>query len=365
LANGALSFVVPSWRVDVGLEEDLVEEVARHVGYDKIASELPPSNMSGEYQPSEIKRRALRRVLTDLGFDEAINFSFIDTTQDEQFELIPSLVAETGTAGLVTLQNPILEDVTRMRASLLPGLLQSLRNNFNHGTRDVRLFEIGRVFANSGAGELPRERDALGLIATGGAIEEGRAQATREIDFYELKGALEAAVAAMKRGPLRFSKANVKHLRDGQAARIMLPDGCLIGNIGRLSESIAASYKFRQPVYVAELDLTALLDSEERPVQYKPLPRYPSVVRDVTLIVSREMSFDELVQAIDAERIADYSEAKFVGTYEGKNIPEGKRSITVRIEYRSDERTLRDEEVEERHRKLINSLVKKFNAELH
>jgi phenylalanyl-tRNA synthetase beta chain len=132
-----------------------------------------------------------------------------------------------------------------------------------------------------------------------------------------------------------------------------------------LSESITTSYKFRQPIFVAELDLTALLDSEPRPTQYKPLPRYPSVVRDVTLIVDRELSFVELVQAVDSETIPDYSKTKLVGTYEGQGIPEGKRSVTLRIEYRSDERTLRDEEVEERHRGLIDSLLKKFNAELH
>lgn len=366
--NETLAFVVPSWRVDVGIEEDLVEEIARHAGYDKMASELPPSNMSGEYQPSELKRRALRRTLADLGFDEAINFSFIDLVHDEQLEMIPGL-AVGGNAGLVTLANPILEDATRMRASLLPGLLASLRNNLNHGTRDVRLFEIGRIFANSAVAELPEERDALGLIATGSVVEEGSAQASKEIDFYDLKGALEAAADAMKLGPLRFSSAPVRHLREGQAARIMLgirtPIGAVIGTAGRLSESIAGSYKFRQPVYVAELDLTALLDSEQRTVQYKPLPRYPSVVRDVTLLVRRDISLSELLEAVDSERVGDHSGTTLVGTYEGKNIPDGKRSITLRIEYRSDEKTLRDEEVEQRHRELIDSLLKKFGAELH
>jgi phenylalanyl-tRNA synthetase beta chain len=118
-------------------------------------------------------------------------------------------------------------------------------------------------------------------------------------------------------------------------------------------------------VYLAELDLTALLESAPRTVQYKPLPRYPSVVRDVTLLVGRDINFAELLEAVDSERIADYSTAKLVGTYEGKNIPEDKRSVTLRIEYRSEEGTLRDDEVEERHRKLIDSLMKKFNAELH
>jgi len=363
--GNTLTFAVPSWRADVSIEEDLVEEIARHVGYEKIASELPPSNVSGEYQPTEMKQRSLRRALKDAGFDEAINFSFIDTAHDEQFELIPGLVAEANNVGFVALKNPIIDEATRMRPTLLPGLLESVRHNLNHGIRDVRLFEIGRVFAKSDTGELPNERDALALIATGGATEEGRAQATREFDFYELKGALEAGVEAMKLGPLGFAGDSIKHLREGQSAPIYLPDGTKLGSIGRLSEAIAASYKFRQPIYVAELDLTALLESRECATQYKPLPRYPSVVRDVTLLVSRDVAFQQLRNAVDSEHIADYSGTKLVGTYEGQSIPEGKRSVTLRIEYRSDERTLRDEEVEERHRALIDSLVKKFHAELH
>lgn len=367
--SGALGFVVPSWRIDVSLEEDLVEEIARHVGYDKIGSELPPSNMAGEYQPSEMKRRDLRRAFKSLGFDEAINFSFIDIENYDQIELFPGFAESGESEYFATLKNPIIDEAFLMRPTLLPGLLQSVRHNLNHSIRDVRLFEIGRVFAKAEAlelrVELPNEREALGLIATGGAIEEGHAQATRKIDFYELKGGLEAAVDAMQLGPLRFSKTEAKHLRDGQAARISLADGTALGSIGRLAESIATSYKFRQPVYVAELDLTALLDSVERPTQYVPLPRYPAVVRDVTLLVSRDVSFAELVQAIDSEQIADYTGATLVGTYEGKNIPENKRSVTLRLEYRSDERTLRDEEVEERHRGLIDSLLQKFSAELH
>jgi phenylalanyl-tRNA synthetase beta chain len=367
-SSGALSFVVPSWRIDVGLEEDLVEEIARHVGYDKIASELPPSNMAGEYQPSEMKRRELRRAFKSLGFAEAINFSFIETAHDERFELLPALTtvaADAGPEPLIALSNPIIEGATRMRPTLLPGLLESVRHNLNHGTRDVRLFEIGRVFAGSGAGQLPQECEALGLIATGGAIEEGHAEATRELDFYELKGALEAGVDATKLGPLSFSRAKVKHLREGQSAEITLPDGTAIGSIGRLAESIAASYKFRQPVYVAELDLTALLDSEQRSIQYRPLPRYPAVARDVTLLVNRDVNFAELGKAIDSEQIADYTGAMLVGIYEGENIPANKRSITLRLEYRAEDRTLRDEEVEERHRRVIDSLLKKFSAERH
>jgi phenylalanyl-tRNA synthetase beta chain len=360
-----LSFVVPSWRSDVALEEDLIEEIARHVGYDQIASELPPSNMAGEYQPSEMKRRDLRRALRSLGFDEAINFSFIDTAHDERFQLLPAIEQEASRELLVKLSNPIIDEAVRMRPTLLPGLLESVRHNLNHGIRDVRLFEIGRVFAGSPAKELPREFEALALIATGGAKEEGHAEASREIDFYELKGALEAAVDAMKLGPLAFQKANVKHLRDGQAATITLNNGTALGTIGRLAESIAGSYKFRQAVYVAELDLTALLSSQGQSTQYAPLPRYPAVIRDVTLLVDRDVNFADLVHASDAQAIPDYAGVRLVGTYEGENIPTDKRAITLRMEYRSEDRTLRDEEVEERHRGLIDSLLIKFNAKLH
>ena len=363
--SGATTYSIPSWRGDVAIEEDLIEEVARHTGYDKIGSELPPSNIAGEYQPAEMKRRDLRRVLRNQGFDEAINFSFIEARHDDEFEPLPGMKDS-----FVTLSNPILEDAVRMRQTLLPGLLQSIRHNLNHGIRDVRLFESGRIFAASRANEpppseLPREREALALIGTGGALEEGRAQSEREIDFYELKGALEAAADAMRVGPLEFQKAEVKHLREGQSAKITLADGTVVGSVGRLAETIAASYKFKQPVFVAELDLTALLDSESRTIQYHSLPRYPSVVRDVTLLVQRDVNFADLVRAIDARQIQDYVRTKLVGIYEGANIPGDKRAITLRAEYRSNERTLRDEEVEERQRGMIDSLVEKFSAELH
>jgi phenylalanyl-tRNA synthetase beta chain len=124
-------------------------------------------------------------------------------------------------------------------------------------------------------------------------------------------------------------------------------------------------YKFKQPVFIAELDLTALLESAEKAVQYRPLPRYPAVVRDVTLLLDRKVSLAELLKTLSSEAVADYRGAKLVGTYEGANIAQDKRSVTLRIEYRSDERTLRDEEIEEKHSRLVDSLLQNFAAELH
>ena len=226
-----LNFTAPSWRVDIALEEDLVEEIARHTGYEKIRSELPPSNMAGEYQPAEMKRRELRRALKASGFDEAVNFSFIETGHDEEFETIPAFASDGRRQAFVSLRNPILEEAVRMRPTLLPGLLKAVRHNLNQGLRDVRLFEIGRIFTGSEAHELPQEREALGLVATGAASEEGRAQAPRELDLYDLKGSLEAAIEVTNLGPIQFSKGTIKHLREGQAAIMKLADGTTIGTI--------------------------------------------------------------------------------------------------------------------------------------
>jgi phenylalanyl-tRNA synthetase beta chain len=358
-SDGRMSFKVPSWRVDVEQEEDLVEEVARHTGYEKIGSELPPANAAGEYQPSEMQLRSLRRALNAFGFDEAINFSFIP--QDHRFELIPAFRGHE--SDQPQLANPIIDDSAWMRSTLLPGLLGSLRHNLNHGIRDVRLFEIGRIFSLFTPGQLPEETLTLAIVATGGALEENKAQPNRELDFFDLKGALETAVDWMNLSPLSFSQTTARHLRVGQTARIKLADGREIGTMGRLAENVASSYKFRQPVFVLELDLSSLINGPAKVIQYSPLPRYPSVLRDLSLLVNRNVALEEIFSAVNDQRVPDCRSVKLVGTFEGGNIQSSKRSVTLRLEYRSDERTLRDEEVEERHTRLTSSLLEAFAAE--
>ena len=358
-SSGEIDFTVPSWRVDVEQEEDLVEEVARHTGYDLIGSELPPASAAGEYQPAEMKQRLLRRALNASGFYEAINFSFV--AEQSQIELIPWFADQEISQSEV--KNPIIEDASRMRLTLLPGLLNSLRHNLNHGLRDVRLFELGHVFAVHKKGELPWERLALGMVATGGVLEESRAQVDRELDFFDLKGALESGVTGINLSALKFAKADVKHLRVGQSAEIRTSDNTKIGTMGRLAQEIASSYKFRQPVFVLELDLASLLATTEQQVLYTPLPRYPSVVRDLSLLVSRDISFAEIVELIKQRSKSECRDVMLVGTYEGASIPAGKRSITLRLEYRLDDRTLRDEEVDEQHAQLTSVLLQTFGAE--
>jgi phenylalanyl-tRNA synthetase beta chain len=355
---------IPSWRHDVSIEEDLIEEVARHTGYDKIKSELPPSQLAGEYHSTEKRKRGLRRALADFGFDEAIGFSFIDVAHDGEFQLIPAFAdGEEGWEHFVTLQNPIVETWSRMRPSLLPGLLNAVRHNLNQGPRDVCLFELGRLFRVTERGELPAERQALGLVATGGALQADKATPIRDLDFFDVKGALCVAAEAMSLPPLTFEAGAVKHLRAGQSAIVQL-NGASIGSIGRLAEETATAHKFRQAVFVAEIDLTTLLQCPEQPVLYAPLPRFPSVTRDVSLLVDRRITVAELLQAAAQKKGGQCERVMFVGVYEGAGIPETRRSVTLRFEYRSAQTTLRDDEVDRMHWPTVEALKEQFNAEV-
>lgn len=377
-----VGFVVPTWRTDVSIEEDLVEEVARVYGYEKIEEALPPSPVTGEYLLGDRRRRAARQVLTAAGFDEAVSISFIDEagaldeTGASRFEPVPGLPQVEGGGPFVLLSNPIIEGARLMRPTLLPGLLEATRHNFNHGTRDVRLFETGRVFAartvmqdlaevdepEENREVRPNEVEAFALVVTGEALEEGRA-AGRPADFFDLKGAFEAAADAMRVGGLGFAPASVRHLRDGQAARVTL-NGVEVGSLGRLSEESAARYKFRQPVYVAEVSLTALLGSGERPALYAPLPRYPGAARDISLVAERRVTYGELRGAVLALGLEECRGVELVDVYEGANLPEGKRSLTLRVEYRADDRTLRDEDVDAMHARVVAALESGFGAQL-
>ncbi|HJR06580.1 MAG TPA: phenylalanine--tRNA ligase subunit beta [Pyrinomonadaceae bacterium] len=364
-ADGKANFVSPSWRTDIRIEEDLVEDVGRHFGYDKVSDALPASNVAGEYRAHEGRRRAARRALNACGFDEALSYSFIDAEHDEQFELLPGLVRrEDESSRFVTLGNPIIEGASRMRPTLLAGLLESLRHNFNHGTRDVRLFEVGRVFAaNADEGGQPQETDACAFVATGLATEEGHAGASRELDFYDLKGALESATDAMRVASLEFAATSARHLREGQAAQILL-EGRAVGTLGRLADQVAAAYKFKQPVYVAEVDFASLLAAAESGVRYAPLARFPSVMRDASLVVDRRVTFGEMQRAALELNLEHVRRVALVYVYEGERVAEGQRSVTLRLEYRADDRTLRDEEVDELHARIVGALEEKFGAQL-
>jgi phenylalanyl-tRNA synthetase beta chain len=357
-------YISPTWRHDLNIEEDLVEEVARHVGYGKIASELPPAYGAGEYLPAATREKLLRLRLIDLGFDEAVTYSFVDTGHDEIFEPVPGLIDARESERFVTLQDSVIEGAVRMRTTNLPGLLDAVRRNLNHKRRDLKLFEIGKVFAARSTDDgLPAEAENLTLVMTGSDALEGRMLATRELDFYDVKGAIEAALNAIGVDASQFSTADVKHLRRGQSAYVSV-DGRPIGFAGRLNDDIAADHKFRQSVYVAEVDLGAVMKLTPAQVNYRPLPRFPGVVRDVSFITPRNVTFDAIRSTAQAADVKLCQSVEFVDVYEGKGLAENERSITIRLEYRSEERTLVEDEVDAAHDRIVSAVVERLCVRL-
>jgi len=357
------TFTAPTWRHDIAIAEDLVEEVARIVGYDKIAEELPPAFGAGEYQPGESRKSRGRRALADLGFCEAISYSFIDSSSDGRFETVPGLVDGSLPEPHVTLKDSVIEGAVRMRPTLLPGLLEAVRTNFNQQEKNVRLFEIGKAFAASkNDGGLPAERELATLVVSGSETFEGKALGVRAIDFFDAKGAVEAFAEAIGTN-VTFKVGSVRHLRTGQSAEIQ-SNGKTIGYIGRLRDSVAERYKFKQPVFVAELDLDALLAGTRAVSAYTPLPVYPGVARDISLIVARSVEFENIRSLILGAGHDLLDEVRFVDVFEGKGIAEGERSLTIRLEYRSADRTLTDEEVDGVHAKIVSMIETETSARL-
>jgi phenylalanyl-tRNA synthetase beta chain len=348
-------YLAPSWRHDIAIEEDLVEEVARHAGYENIKAELPPAYGAGEYQPTEHREMRLRSALCELGFDEAISYSFIDVRYDGLIETVPGFAIEERDEPFVTLRDSVIEGAVRMRPTLLPGLLGALRHNLNHQRRDLKLFELGKAFSANSDGGLPNERELFAIVMTGGEINEGRSMPARDLDFYDAKGSVEAALDALGASNAVFSAADIKHLRRGQAASISF-NGRKVGSVGRLNGEIAADYKFKQGVYVAEIDLHAVLAQETEPIHYAPLPKFPSVVRDVSLAVNRSVTFALVRDSIAAMGLPNCRSIGFVDIYDGPGLSEQDRSLTIRLEFRSDERTLVETEVDEAYNTMIDAL---------
>lgn len=347
-------FIAPSWRHDIAIEEDLVEEIARHAGYENIKEELPPAFGAGEYQATEARKKLIRRTLADAGYDEAIGYSFIDTGHDDVFATVPELAGEGGHR-FVMLRDSVIEGAVRMRPTLVPGLLDAVRHNLNHQRRDLRLFELGKAFSSDGEGKLPSERELFAVALTGGLIGEGRQLAARELDFYDAKGAVESALEAIGVSSATFAAEDALHLRRGQSASIKVGTRT-VGTVGRINEEIASNYKFKQPVYVAEIDLQAVLEQTPEPVRYTPLPKYPSVVRDVSFVVDRGMEFGSIRSIVLRDKPEMLSSISFVDVFEGKGLGENERSLTVRFAYRSPDRTLVEQEVSDLHDAIVATL---------
>ncbi|HKS39290.1 MAG TPA: phenylalanine--tRNA ligase subunit beta [Blastocatellia bacterium] len=348
-----LRATAPSFRVDISREEDLVEEVARHVGYNLVATTLPEWSGLGRYLPGDDRRRNVRRTLATLGFDEAYTFSFVNGERDQLFR------QSEKQAGV--LSNPIDVNQSEMRSSLMTGLLESLQHNFNQGRKDVKLFELGRVFKASES-KRPNERELLSLVLSG-EVATDNWRGARQVDFYDLAGAIESVVSSLSISGFTIERASVEYLHPGQSAALSR-DGVEVARYGRLHPRIASLYKFRQPVYIGEIEFEKLLEIPADEVRYSALPRLPASSRDVSALVPDTAMWGDIEKAIRELGISEIVEVRVFDMYKGKEVPEGMRSLAFRVTYRGKGRTLTDEEVAVMHGRVRQLLESRFGAQL-
>jgi phenylalanyl-tRNA synthetase beta chain len=354
--SGVLNVSAPSWRVDVAVEEDLIEEVARITGYDRLKTSVPKSTGAGSYLEGESGRRSARQSLTAMGYEEAISFSFVNAADDRA-------VSDVVNTSSLTLSNPIDETQNHMRTTLLGGLLDAVARNINHGTRSLRLFEMGKCFESSN-GDRPIETERLGLVGTGLRSENGWEHTGERFDFYDLKGAVEGIAEGMAIGQLGFAATgSISYLHPGRAAVISLGEK-EIGRLGQLHPRAAARFKFKQPVFVAELDFGALLAAERLEPRYRPLPRFPTVARDLSLLVNESVTYAEIERTISDLNIPELVSVRLFDIYSGSELPTGKHSLALAVRFRALDRTLTDAEVNQAYARIVTALGRKFAAEL-
>jgi phenylalanyl-tRNA synthetase beta chain len=349
-----LSAAPPSFRIDVSREEDLVEEVARHVGYDQVAVTLPEWGGAGSYLTGDKQRRNVRRALIALGFDEAYSFSFVSGERDELFR--------EGKRSAAKLSNPIDMNQSEMRSSLLTGLLDAVQHNFNQGTRDAKLFEIGRVFEPSVNDERPIEREVLAMVMTGQVLPDDWRD-SKQVDIYDLKGAVEMAMSTLNISGFTINRASVEYLHPGQSG-VLNKDGDEIARFGRLHPRVASFYKFRQPVFIGELEFGRLLRLPPDRVRYSALARFPAASRDVSALVPDTVMWGDIESAVRDLGIPEIVSVRVFDTYKGKEMPEGFHSLAFRVTYRGKGRTLTDDELTGMHERIRKLLETRFGAQL-
>ena len=328
----AYTVEIPTWRMDVEREIDVIEEVARIRGFNNFANTLPSFAGVVVEQPQVHTESKIRSRLLALGYDEAISPTFISVADAERFSSTKA----------VTLENPLSEETPLLRNSLLPGMLNMLAWNFNRGTNDVRLFEFGNVF--SLISDRVNEGRRLCLAATGVAGEFGLMQKPRLTDFFDVKGDIEALLDLFEKESLLFQAQGASHLHPGRSAKISV-NGHVVGEIGQLHPEVAADRKFKQEVWLGYLDLDRLLEVPLRQPRYERLSRYPVVERDLSLVLDNEASYERLHSAVVALRIPELRSVEAHELFRGAEVPNEKYALLLRLKFQSTERTLRDDEV--------------------
>lgn len=359
---------VPTWRVDVSREADLIEEVGRHYGYDRLEPTYPAARVAAPAPDVRIPRdNLLRRVLTAAGFSEAVSFAFLEERALQPF-------ATNEWHDVVQIGNPLSAKFAVLRRSLLPGLIDAVTHNRRHGRQDVRLFEIGTRFSAALG-----ETRGVALAWTGAADEPHWSRPARQVDFFDLKGVVERVCDALRLS-IRFETEARPYLVPGQTAKIVLRDKSTpIGEIGTLAPTIADARGLPRAdrVLVAELNLDAMwfahLDVQrqratraaaaQRPADaFAPLPRYPSIVRDISILIADRLPAESVRGTIAAAAPPWLADIREFDRYQGKGVPEGRVSLSLRLTFQSEERTLTDPEVQQAMDGVIAALAREHQA---
>ncbi|MGB7219979.1 MAG: phenylalanine--tRNA ligase subunit beta [Vicinamibacterales bacterium] len=349
--------VAPTYRVDLLREVDLIEEVGRHFGFDNLPSTFPAATAPAPPADPRVPRdRSVRRALTAAGLSEAVTFGFIEAEATRAFAASGETIA---------VANPLSAKFDTLRPSLLPGLIDAVGHNRRHGRRDVRLFEIGARFTIAG------EKRGVALAWTGAAISTHWSGGAREVDFFDIKGVVEQLCAAIGVA-VRLEEAPAAFLVPGQAAVVVCADepwkGALVGTIGQLTPHVAdlRGLPRQDRVLVAELDLDTLWKARATGSDaVRPLARHPFVVRDLSIVVADTLPaaiISGTIQAAARDVPAPLSEMGFFDRYQGKGVPDGAASLSVRLTFQAPDRTLTDAEVQQSFDTILAALVREHGA---
>jgi len=333
---------VPSFRRDVEREEDLIEELARHAGYDRIPETLPVEiTAQGTRAPSLVAEEAVRGILVRAGLVEALTVSLTTPAVLEALRL----PADHPWRQMVPLRNPLVEDHTHLRSTLLPGLLHVAQVNASRGVSEVQIFEIGHVFLRERGGIAERRR--LGMLMMGTTCD-GRWNLPSEavtITYYHLKGILEALLDELGIAGAAFAAVSAPWLHPGRAAQVTV-GGDVLASLGELHPEVAARCDLPAAVYVADVDLPLLLSRAAPARRFTPLPRFPAVRRDVAAVLPAEVPAARVEEVIRAAGGAWLETAELFDVYTGAPIPAGHRSLAYALTFRAAERTLAADEVD-------------------
>lgn len=342
---------IPSWRLDVEREIDLIEEIARLHGYNKFSNTLPGFSGAVIESAEATKQSRLRSSLLALGYNEAVSLSFISHEDAETFSSSP----------VVELANPISEEASLMRSSLVPGMLDMLAYNLNRGTENVLLFEMGDVYKTADAGTAEHSRIGMGATASElssrisqGTILDRTKDSTTDV-FRSFKGDIEALLKAFEHKSLSFDNQTSDYYQAGTSARALM-DSEVVAQFGQLHPQVAAKRKLRQDVFIAEIFADRLLKRSLREIRYVPLPKFPAVARDFSFIFSDEVTFEKIVGAVNGISLSELRSFSPVEIFRRGSVEAGKYSILLRAKFQSLDRTLREEEVAEWSAQIVSAL---------